>query len=226
MRRTFLAKRVARSFSPPHRLHRKKPDTARSTTSALPACASQPPAPPPRRHQTSIAVEEEKGSTSHLTSDPVARVQKRPRPHHPQAAWAGIGGACPPPPPPAHPHAPVAQPQDLAGATSDLGAPASAAAKTPAADEGAPGGRAAVLAPSRRRRRGRAPPPPSPRAVRASSGPLERRHGGRGRRWELRRLGFEARSVAHAGGDASGRVQIGKLNHNVKKNEGKITIAR
>ena len=34
---TFLAKLVARSSSPPHRLHRKKPGTTRSTTTAPPA---------------------------------------------------------------------------------------------------------------------------------------------------------------------------------------------
>ena len=42
---TFLAKLVARSSTPPHRLHRKKPGTARSTTTTPPVSTNQPPSP-------------------------------------------------------------------------------------------------------------------------------------------------------------------------------------
>ena len=42
---TFLAKPVARSNSPPHRPHWKKPGAAQSTTSAPPASTNQPPSP-------------------------------------------------------------------------------------------------------------------------------------------------------------------------------------
>jgi hypothetical protein len=41
-------------------------------------CKAATPAPPPRRRRTSITVEGEKGSTNHLTSVPIARMQHAP----------------------------------------------------------------------------------------------------------------------------------------------------
>jgi hypothetical protein len=93
---TFLAKPVARSSSLSHHLHQKKPDTARSTTTAPPACTSQPPNPLPTWRRAIITVEEHQ--PPHLKSCCMSRLRLHPLPdpttRNRQSRWLPTADGC------------------------------------------------------------------------------------------------------------------------------------
>ena len=110
--RTLSSMPIAHSPPHPYCLYRKKPGTARGTTSAPSASTCQPSAPPPWRRCTSIAIEKEKGSIIQLVAAPVARVQNAPSPTISRPPWPGTGRTGSPwlQPPPSAPCRPQSLP--------------------------------------------------------------------------------------------------------------------